>query len=441
MKNLILIAAVMLIGTVGFAQLKVVGPTGDIKIGDTASMPFAKLDIAGEGNLLYLRTKKPKVGSGAADQLLKFTDNGGGNFGSFMFIQGFDTSKSKGIAFRQGGSSSNGAQFTLGNTFNQDLNLYFIIRKSNVNYDAFKLNRNTRDGHFNSGLTIGASYFSSLAPSNGAVIQGSVGIGTNSPDPSSMLHVNGKAVKTGTLAWEVVSDKRLKKDIKKYKRGLDEILDLNPVSYKYNGKGGISDTKTEFVGLIAQEYQEIAPEAVSDFKYNIIEATGDKENYTYAEKFVGTENYLSINSGDIVFMLVNAVKEQQAILNEKDSQIEDLENRLSEIESLIRSMTNVSNENPNTITEINFESSAELGQNAPNPFNEQTFISYIVPNNALNAQIHIFDISGKLIKNVTLENGKGKVSINAGELVASTYSYSLIVDGKLIDSKKMIITK
>jgi hypothetical protein len=39
------------------------------------------------------------------------------------------------------------------------------------------------------------------------------------------------------------------------------------------------------------------------------------------------------------------------------------------------------------------------------------------------------------------ENGKGEITINAGELKPGVYVYTLIVDGSLVDTKQMILTK
>ena len=37
--------------------------------------------------------------------------------------------------------------------------------------------------------------------------------------------------------------------------------------------------------------------------------------------------------------------------------------------------------------------------------------------------------------------GNGQVTINAGLLSSGTYQYSLVIDGKIVDSKKMMIIK
>jgi hypothetical protein len=58
------------------------------------------------------------------------------------------------------------------------------------------------------------------------------------------------------------------------------------------------------------------------------------------------------------------------------------------------------------------------------------------------AQIRITDKNGKVLKLLPVSNaGKGIVHIDAATLAAGAYNYSLIVDGKLIASKQMVLTR
>ncbi len=80
-----------------------------------------------------------------------------------------------------------------------------------------------------------------------------------------------------------------------------------------------------------------------------------------------------------------------------------------------------------------------LGQNAPNPFAEHTVITYNVPEKYTFAQIIFKTIEGKIIRTVDIEKkGKGQLNVFANDLSNGLYVYSLIVDGKLIDTKKMV---
>lgn len=123
-----------------------------------------------------------------------------------------------------------------------------------------------------------------------------VGIGTNSP--TARLEVNSSVVKkVGGGSWTASSDRRLKKDISDYNEGLNEVLAIHPVNFRYNKLSGY-DTKKEHIGVIAQEIEEVAPHMVSTY---------EKEG----------EEYLQVDNSAMTYMLINAVKEQQ-------EQIEDL---------------------------------------------------------------------------------------------------------------------
>ena len=55
------------------------------------------------------------------------------------------------------------------------------------------------------------------------------------------------------------SDERLKKDIKPLDYGLDEVLKMNPVSYRWKAESKGTDVE---IGLLAQDIHKICPEVV-----------------------------------------------------------------------------------------------------------------------------------------------------------------------------------
>ena len=64
----------------------------------------------------------------------------------------------------------------------------------------------------------------------------------------------------------------------------------------------------------------------------------------------------------------------------------------------------------------------------------------LAPQKFSTAQILITDKSGKTIKQLNISGGgKGVVNVEASALSAGTYNYSLIVDGKLIATKQMVL--
>jgi hypothetical protein len=82
-------------------------------------------------------------------------------------------------------------------------------------------------------------------------------------DQNLSLLVNGQAYKPGGGSWNSVSDERLKTNIADYKAGLAEISQLRPVSYQYNGQGGMPATGQTYYGLIAQAVAPVMPEMIA----------------------------------------------------------------------------------------------------------------------------------------------------------------------------------
>ena len=132
---------------------------------------------------------------------------------------------------------------------------------------------------------------------------GNVGIGTADPQ-GYKLAVNGDAAKTGSSTWASYSDLRLKEIDGRYEHGLSEICDLQAVRYRYkqDNRMGLSAGQ-QYVGLIAQEVQEVIPEAV-------------KEN---------GEGYLMLQSDPIIWAMLNAIKELKAENEELKTRIKKLE--------------------------------------------------------------------------------------------------------------------
>ena len=65
-----------------------------------------------------------------------------------------------------------------------------------------------------------------------------------------------------------------------------------------------------------------------------------------------------------------------------------------------------------------------------------------MPQKFTNAQIIITDKKGNTLKAINISgNGKGSLDVQASTLASGAYQYSLIVDGRLIDTKQMILIK
>jgi hypothetical protein len=92
--------------------------------------------------------------------------------------------------------------------------------------------------------------------------------------------------------------------------------------------------------------------------------------------------------------------------------------------------------------ELSVMSGASLSQNIPNPFNRTTTINYSLPQQYSSAKIIVVDELGKPIKTFNLfGTGKGSVTFSSPSSAEASFQYSLYVDGKLIGTKQMVLTK
>ena len=139
-------------------------------------------------------------------------------------------------------------------------------------------------------------------------------VGINTVFPDATLTVDGVASKTGSQVWAVYSDRRVKKDIAEFSDGLELVLQLNPITYKYKENSGYSDLTTEYVGFIAQEVEQVAPYMVS--------------LYDDSEGPSGLTDKRVLDEGALTKILVNAIQEQHA-------HIESLEERIARLEQMI----------------------------------------------------------------------------------------------------------
>ncbi|WP_055443205.1 T9SS type A sorting domain-containing protein [Lacinutrix himadriensis] len=81
-----------------------------------------------------------------------------------------------------------------------------------------------------------------------------------------------------------------------------------------------------------------------------------------------------------------------------------------------------------------------LYQNIPNPFNGTTSIKYYVPTSNKSAAIVFSNTSGQIIDNVSLTKlGDHELFFNSDSLASGMYYYTLYVNGRKIDTKKMVI--
>lgn len=395
MKKITLILAFAFVSTLGFSQLKVF-MNGDVAVNSTGTQPRAFLDV--NENSSTRNTVQ---------------------FGTFG-IQSF--SNNNGILCKNG--------FWNGSAMEHMNNGGLAMLQLQAGKVYFRTSPTASGG---TTVTNG-----NLNNNIVAVPTGRVGI--MNANPAYELDVTGNAYKSlGGDLWNMASDKRLKNDIQDFDSGLDYIMKMNPVDYTYNGKAGTTDGEYQ-IGVVAQELQKFAPFMVSEFTHTI-----GNDNVLIDENApVKEETFLSINASAVKWMLVDAVQEQQKLLEEKDARIEKLEESIKELADIVKDIK--ANGIAGGVNEIEVDltnvSKAVLNQNRPNPFNGTTIIDYVIPSDSKSSLINIYNIDGKKMKSVTINHvGQGELTVNAYDLPAGTYTYELVVNGKSAGMNKMVLSK
>jgi hypothetical protein len=217
------------------------------------------------------------------------------------------------------------------------------------------------------------------------------------------------------------SDEKLKQNIKSLDSALIKINKLKGLKYdfKTSAFSGRSDTfksiaiSSRFmknqIGFMAQDVQKVFPEIV----------VFDSLRMEYGIKYTSLIPYI-----------IEALKELS-------SEVDSIRKLIPGKKSSLKSASITDN-----LVNSEIKSPAWLGQNSPNPFNQNTSISYYLPEITKNAAIYIYNMEGNQVKVIPVySNGNGSVTIYGNELKPGMYLYSLIADGKEIDTKRMILTE
>lgn len=113
-----------------------------------------------------------------------------------------------------------------------------------------------------------------------------------------------------------------------------------------------------------------------------------------------------------------------------------LANRVAELEAQVRQLTAMMKATGS------LSADDQLEQNVPNPTGRETSIGYYIRDIKTGAYLTVYDMSGKEVMRFDIsESGRGTVNLDCSKLLPGNYLYSLLVDGRRVDSKKMVIRK
>jgi len=229
---------------------------------------------------------------GSADQFLQTNASGTLNWGD-PYISRTTT-------------TTNATQYITFSNANSNATITDVLVNANLQYNPSTGQLKLADNTTSSSKTTGT-----LVVTGGVGISGttfaadmrvdSLGVNTNASGTAGEI----RATNAITAFY---SDKRLKDIKENISDALDKVASLNGVVYTQNKKAeeyGYDDYSQQ-VGLIAQEVQEVLPEIVKPAPFDI-----DENNNS-----ISGENYLTIQYEKVIPLLVEAIKELKAQVEE-----------------------------------------------------------------------------------------------------------------------------
>jgi len=204
-----------------------------------------------------------------------------------------------------------------------------------------------------------------------------------------------------------------------------------------NGIERMRITAAGYVGLATS-----SPAAKFDVDCSPVTGKTNPSNIRFRNLESGAGSILVIDSNGYVYRAASGASASVAstpLTTDLQSQIEDLKNQVQELRSLLASKIALS---PGEAKQLQNESASWLGDNFPNPAAGTTTIRYSLPSQVGAAMCQVYGLDGKRVATIVLNPsaGQGQVQLATGKLSSGIYIYSLVIDGKLVDTKKMVVS-
>ncbi|WP_207429878.1 tail fiber domain-containing protein [Sabulibacter ruber] len=246
---------------------------------------------------------------------------------------------------------------------------------------------------------------------------------------------NGGIFSSGTFQ---ASDKNMKKNVREFGDAMSILHQLKPIQYQYRTDaqyGKLSLPKGNHFGLVAQDVEKVLPDLVKESELTLPPSPDNRRKPQRAgelspatalkEEKRESINVKSVNYVELVPLLIKAVQEQQETITSLTEKVAQLEAALHKNESGAPGTGSMG---------------IILEQNQPNPVTDATTFWYKIPAGA-QAQIQVYDsVSGRLLKTISAP-ASGKAEMNANDLPAGNYIYTLTVNGKVAASKHMVVAR
>ncbi len=246
-------------------------------------------------------------------------------------------------------------------------------------------------------------------------------------------YFDGEVMMNSTLTVPTIvnpSDMRLKENVVRLcdeERGttsLENIMGLDVIHYNYKATAMLEENDSS---QLRGDYEEALSTELSRRHYGL---SAQELQKVYPDLVVeGQDGYLGVNYTELVPILIRSIQE----LKQQVDELRGADARQTRAE-----------QGDGTPSERSLGASATgnvLYQNTPNPFREQTTIRFRLADDARDASICIFDMTGKMLRKMPVTAGMESVTVNGWELGEGMFLYTLIVNGQEIDTKRMILSK
>ncbi|HRI19713.1 MAG TPA: tail fiber domain-containing protein [Panacibacter sp.] len=335
--------------------------------------------------------------------------------------------------------------------FGANTMLYSTSGNNNTAIGWYALDRNTK-GSYNTAVGDSASYnnvsgnyntaLGKNATASSTAYSNTTAIGYNAiAGGNNSVRIGNAFVSSigGQVGWTIFSDERVKSNIKENVPGLAFIKMLRPVTYHYN-----IARENELLGIKNDDTKEAANSNVGKMNFTgLIAQEVDKAAEKIGYDFSGidkTGNIMGLRYSDFVVPIIKSVQELSSENDWLKQNNASLQQQIDDLKILVQSIAK--NNASASGADNSITSGGSLEQNAPNPFNSSTSIRYTLPEKFTTAQIIITDNKGAKLKQLVLNTaGKGLVNVDTRQFAAGTYHYTLYVEGKMINSRQMILVK
>lgn len=235
----------------------------------------------------------------------------------------------------------------------------------------------------------------------------------------------------------IASDRKFKKEITLIENATEVISKLKPSNYFLNTDNpyGLQFSNSKQFGFISQEVEAVLPDLVEDVhKPAMVDQKGN-----VIKKDV---EYKALNYIGFIALLTRGMQEQQKTIEQQTLINSDLQNQLNDQKQQINSLTQKLAGTTGINTTGYSGTEFQMGQNEPNPFSHETVVKYTLPQTVGSAYMAVYDLTGKQITTFPLtQKGSSFISISSEKLSAGIYIYSIVADGKIMDSKRMIVSE